>query len=282
MPDRVVRDEILRSERYWSVSIEAQRLFLHLLLVADDLARFSGKNYTIRSACFPGHAIDPQKLENLLSELVDVDLIRVYVVLDERYIFIPRFKQRLRFFNSKYPSPPKEINDIKIEKTDASQTQDGPESDSSPPKRREEKRSEENINPLIPPLSKKIRKPKTAKTAIPEDFGISECVRKWAAENGHGDLDERLEHFRGYVLANGKTYANWDQALQNAIRDDWAKLNGGDDGRRTGQQSWWTTEQGTLAEGRKLGLFAGAGESWADFRQRIRNAMQLQRTRRVV
>jgi len=35
MPDRLVRDEILRSERYWTVSIEAQRLFLHLQLIAD-------------------------------------------------------------------------------------------------------------------------------------------------------------------------------------------------------------------------------------------------------
>jgi hypothetical protein len=33
-----------------------------------------------------------------------------------------------------------------------------------------------------------------------------------------------LAHFVGYVKANGKTYADWDQALMNAIRGDWAKL----------------------------------------------------------
>lgn len=67
---------------------------------------------------------------------------------------------------------------------------------------------------------------RTKKTAMPADFGISDRVRRWAAEKGHARLDERLEHFRGYAIANGKTYANWDQALMNAIADDWAKLNG--------------------------------------------------------
>lgn len=72
-------------------------------------------------------------------------------------------------------------------------------------------------------------KPKTtranAKTAMAPDFSISEAVRKWAKENGHIHLEARLEYFRGYAVANGKTYADWDQAFQNSIRDDWAKLN---------------------------------------------------------
>lgn len=136
MPDRIIRDELLHSERYWSVGIEAQRLFVHLLLNADNLARYSGKNYTIRSACYPGQAVDHKLVEKLISDLADADLIRLYVVNQERYIFIPRFKQRLRYLNSKYPEPPKEINDIATEKSDYSQTTDRPQS-------AEVKRSEE-------------------------------------------------------------------------------------------------------------------------------------------
>lgn len=143
MPDRMIRDELLTSERYWSATIEAQRLFIHLLLKIDDVARFSGKNYTIRSACFPGQAIEPAKIEKLLAELQDIDLIRLYEVNGERFIFVPRFKQRLRFPKSKYPAPPKEISDIPEEKTDVSQAQDSLKSGSSPQKRSEEKRSEE-------------------------------------------------------------------------------------------------------------------------------------------
>lgn len=113
MPDRVIRDELLTSERYWAVSMEAQQLYVHLLLVVDDAARFSGKNFTIRASCLPGRAVDPDRLEKMLAELVDVDLLRMYVVGAERYLFVPRFRNRRRYVAaSKYPVPPPEINDI--------------------------------------------------------------------------------------------------------------------------------------------------------------------------
>jgi hypothetical protein len=62
------------------------------------------------------------------------------------------------------------------------------------------------------------------KTVMPENFGISDRVRQWATANGHTRLEKHLEHFVGYARANGKSYADWDQAFMNAIRGDWAKL----------------------------------------------------------
>ena len=131
MPDRVIRDELLTSERYWSVCLEAQQLFVHLLLRCDSLARYSGKNFTIRMACYPGHQRNPEIIEKFLNELNDADLIRLYMVDGERFIFIPRYRQRLRYMNSKYPEPPSEINDIKDlikEKSDRSQSEVRPQS----------------------------------------------------------------------------------------------------------------------------------------------------------
>jgi hypothetical protein len=127
MPDRVIRDELLTSERYWSVPIEAQQLFVHLLLVADSLSRFSGKNFTIRSACYPGQQRNPDVVEQLLSLLHDADLIRLYHAGGERYGLIPRYRQRLRYLRSEFPNPPPEINDIKDlleRKSDSSRTTD--------------------------------------------------------------------------------------------------------------------------------------------------------------
>ena len=71
------------------------------------------------------------------------------------------------------------------------------------------------------------RKPKKSQTSLPDDFGISEAVKTWADKNGHTRLDERLESFRDYALSNGKTYFDWDAAFRRAIKEDWAKLNGG-------------------------------------------------------
>lgn len=136
MPDRIIRDELLTSERYWSVGIEAQQLFTHLLLRADALGRFSGKNFTIRMSCYPGLQRTPLIIEKMLAELHDADLIRLYEAAGERFVFIPRYRQRLRYTNSKYPAPPNEINDIIEEKSGASQTTVRP----APP---EEKRREE-------------------------------------------------------------------------------------------------------------------------------------------
>lgn len=150
MPDRIIRDELLTSERYWSVGIEAQRLFVHLILSADELGRFSGKNYTIRAACYPGIAVDPKLIEKLICDLADADLIRLYEVGSQRYIFIPRYKQRLRAKNSYLPSPPKEINDVPSEMSDISQTQDRQVSDARRPK---EGRKEELPSKLPNPLN---------------------------------------------------------------------------------------------------------------------------------
>jgi hypothetical protein len=142
-----VRDELLTSERYWKVSPEARCLFVGILLSADDTARFTGANFALRTKCMAG-TVDSERIERLLTELVDVDLVRAYMVKDARYLFVPRFRQRLRFEKSKYPEPPKQISDLTEKKTDASQTQAVPKTDSrqSQDGRSEEKRRE--VKPL--------------------------------------------------------------------------------------------------------------------------------------
>ena len=70
---------------------------------------------------------------------------------------------------------------------------------------------------------------------LPEGFGISASLKAWALERGFDRLDEHLEHFVGYARANGKRYADWDQALMNAIRADWAGVRRLPGGKRTPQ-----------------------------------------------
>jgi hypothetical protein len=201
MPDRVMRDELLTSERYWQVSNGAKLTYVHLLLCADDTARFSGKNFTVRASCFPGQAVDPAVMERWLSELSDADLIRLYEVNKERFIFIPRFRQRLRFTNSRYPAPPPQINDLVPQKTDSSQTQDGLKSGSSPQKRREEKRREEEIG-AIAPKAKRLSE--------------EEIPSQWVAwcKSNRPELDAVgvFEGFRDYWIA---------QPGQKGVKADW-------------------------------------------------------------
>lgn len=75
------------------------------------------------------------------------------------------------------------------------------------------------------PATKAKRRP--AQTQIPDDFGVSERVSKWAAEKGYGNLLEHLEAFKRKVAGNGYTAVSWDDKFMEAIREDWAKLRGG-------------------------------------------------------
>lgn len=66
------------------------------------------------------------------------------------------------------------------------------------------------------------RRPK--KTALPENFGISDRVRSWAKENGHANLEAHMDAFKRKAVMNSYAYADWDMAFMEAVRENWAKL----------------------------------------------------------
>lgn len=89
---------------------------------------------------------------------------------------------------------------------------------------REEKIREEKKEDISAKSAAPKAKAKPAQTPLPADFALSDAVKAWAAKNGHAQLDDRLAHFVGAAKAKGYAYADWDAALMNAIREDWAKL----------------------------------------------------------
>lgn len=95
--------------------------------------------------------------------------------------------------------------------------------DAEPEERRGETETEgEEIAPAASPPGQKLK----TKTQMPEGFGISERVSVWAAGKGYGQLAEHLDAFKRKASAKAYTYANWDDAFMEAIREDWAKLRG--------------------------------------------------------
>lgn len=72
--------------------------------------------------------------------------------------------------------------------------------------------------------ARKAKPTRAVKTTIPPEFGISPAVQAWADRKGYTRLDEHLEAFTDKANANGYQYVDWDAALMNAIRNDWAKL----------------------------------------------------------
>lgn len=131
MPDRIVRDEILDSDRYLGLSSDSLRtLFVHFLLVADDLGNSEASGPFIRRRLLGGAQTPDETIAKMLAELQDVDLIRTYFEGAKRYVHIPRFRQRLRSFKRVNPRPPtgiecKEIKAIADKLSDNRQTDAG-------------------------------------------------------------------------------------------------------------------------------------------------------------
>lgn len=108
MPNRVIREGILDSEKYWRCPIEARELYRHLQLLADDLGCGSLAPVLIRRRCF--NAAPPQDvIDSLIQAVWDADLIRIYVVDNLRFYFITKFNQRLRRMYLRHPKPPFEL-----------------------------------------------------------------------------------------------------------------------------------------------------------------------------
>lgn len=102
MPCRLIRDEMLDSERLQVLPIEARWLFVAIMLTADDVGLLELAPFKLSRRA----AIDAATVPMLIQLLSDADLIRVYEHGGRRFAFIPRFRQRLQIKRVKHPLPP--------------------------------------------------------------------------------------------------------------------------------------------------------------------------------
>lgn len=75
--------------------------------------------------------------------------------------------------------------------------------------------------PTIPQKSISARPRKRSR---PQDFAVSDAVRRWAEDKGYADLEAHFENFCEKADARGYQYVDWDAAFKTAIREDWANL----------------------------------------------------------
>lgn len=106
MPSRYVREGLLDSEKIRQAGEPAEVLFMRLLLVVDDFARFDGRVTVICRRCWPiGGPLEADVLERLTT-LAQFGLVVCYEVDGKPYLYVPNFNQRTRASKSKYPPPP--------------------------------------------------------------------------------------------------------------------------------------------------------------------------------
>lgn len=209
MPNRILREGILTSPRIAKLGWAEEVFYRRLHSVVDDFGRYFADIGLLRAACYPRqlNKVSDSDVEKWLQAIEKAALVRVYPAQDgERYLQVLDFGQQVRAKKSKFPQM------LSTCAADATQLPADAHLDVSV-----------SVSVDAPQAA---AKPRARKTALPDDFGVSDRVRAWAAEKRYGQLDKRLENFVSYAKRNGKTYVDWDEAFMSAIRDDWAKLGG--------------------------------------------------------
>lgn len=208
---RNIKPGFFKNDQLAELPFEFRILFQGLWCEADRAGRLEDRAKRIKAEVFPYDDVD---VESGLAALSSAGFIERYEVNGIKYIQVSEF--------AKHQNP---------HCKEAASTIPAPCKHSADPGDSGASRADS----LIPDSGfsdsgfkaqgdKSPRRGKPLKTPMPEGFALSERVKRWAAEKGHGRLTERFEHFVGAARARGYTYADWDEALMNAIRDDWAKF----------------------------------------------------------
>lgn len=79
---------------------------------------------------------------------------------------------------------------------------------------------------VTPTITKNKNTRKPVQTSLPVEFGqhFSPSMLTWLEKRKEPQLKAHLIWFIGHAEAKGWVYANWERALQNAIREDWAGI----------------------------------------------------------
>ena len=108
MPNRIIRDGILRSEKVNALEPLTELFYRRLMSVVDDYGRTEAHPTLLRSSCYPLliDKVDEPTVKNHLKECQNVGLIQLYTVEGKHFIQLRNFNQQVRAKVSKFPQPP--------------------------------------------------------------------------------------------------------------------------------------------------------------------------------
>jgi len=110
MPNRVVREGIIKSDLVDLLDFAAEVFYRRLMSVADDFGRADGRAAVLRSELYSLRVdkISLEQIEIWKKICAAVGLIQVYRVDGKEYVVIKNFNQRLRAMKSRFPAPPED------------------------------------------------------------------------------------------------------------------------------------------------------------------------------
>lgn len=105
MPNRILREGILTSERVDGLSLGGEVFYRRLMSAVDDFGRFWGNPSLLLSYLYPLRVdrVKVKEVELWLSESVKAGLVNAYEVGGKRYVEVVDFRQQVRSNRSRFP-----------------------------------------------------------------------------------------------------------------------------------------------------------------------------------
>lgn len=106
MPNRILREGILTSQRVNRLGWAEEVFYRRLMSVVDDYGRYYADHGMLRAACYPRqlNKVSDSDVGKWLRACADADLVRVYPAEDgESYLELLNFGQQVRAKKSKFP-----------------------------------------------------------------------------------------------------------------------------------------------------------------------------------
>ena len=217
--NRMIKPEFWDDEKLVTISRDARLLYIGMWNFSDDYGVVKGNHEWLKNRIFPYEKLSLEEFSRWVKEIEDMKRILHFISSGESFFFIKNFKkyQTINHVSkTRNPEPPVTLTEDYGSTTVALPHESNisiRESNISVMHEEEQKTSTQKTSrkasPLIP---------------IPDNFGISERVIKWAKSKGHTKLEEHLENFKLSALSKNYKYADWDSAFMRAIRDNWAKI----------------------------------------------------------
>ena len=113
MPNRIIKEGLLTSESYHSLSLFERDLFIRLIVAADDYGRYDARPAIIRGRLMPLETVEMEAISQGLEALAEKGMIEIYEREGQPYLHLCSWErhQNIRAKRSKYPEPPREEAD---------------------------------------------------------------------------------------------------------------------------------------------------------------------------
>lgn len=104
MPSRIIREGLLDSETVNRLSDRAERLFVRLLIAADDAGRCDARAEWLAARLFPTLRLRSSDVQARLDECVNNGLLTAYIVFGRPYVQVMRWQRQGSAKSAKYPN----------------------------------------------------------------------------------------------------------------------------------------------------------------------------------